>query len=420
MKRTDSIRLAALLSFCAALMAPSLSFSRSGDGATDKGASPIDPVAALADQLKAGGKPLVFTPSPLGYLPDLLRRLNVAEDSQLLVFSRSSFQAGFVGPASPRAIYFSDTISIAYIPGAPLVEFWAVGRDGRVRFYTLANKQGSVSDLPIEDRECDLCHAGNHPAAPGPTMLSVSTASNGNVRVWGPQTDARTPITTRWGGWYVTGLHGDMRHRGNVHDDSPSAVVNAAQNLNSLAGRFKFSQYSRPTSDIVALMTLNHESGFLNYANAIQAWATVKHDPTRMDEAVNELADYMLGVDHAVLTAPVKGVSGFAERFEAEGLKDGMGRSLRDFDLRTRLFRYPLSYMIYTPAFDGLPPEAKAKLYLRLAEVLTGRDRSAKYQSLSEADRTAAFDILSATKPDLPPCWRKDAAWPALPAIKGR
>lgn len=418
MTRAKASTLAGLVAFCAALMAPSLTFSGPADTPAATAAGAIDPVAALAEELKAGGKPLVFAPSALGYVPDLMRRLNVADDSQVLAFSRSSFQAGFVGPANPRAIYFNDTVSVAYIPDAPLIELWAVGRDGRVRFYTMENARAGAALR--EDEDCNFCHAAHHPAAPSPIMLSVTTAANGNVVGSGPQTDGRTPVAKRWGGWYVTGSHGGMRHRGNVPDDgAPARVVDAAQNLRSLDGRFKAANYSRPTSDIVALMTLEHASGFLNYAGAIQALATVDYDEAAMDKAVEDLADYMLGLDHATFTTPVKGVSGFAERFSAEGPRDPRGRSLRDFDLTSRLFRHPLSFMIYTPAFDGLPAEPKARLYRRLADVLSGRDRSPKYQSLSEADRTAALEILTATKEGLPASWRNDtiaaAPRPRLP-----
>jgi hypothetical protein len=156
-------------------------------------------------------------------------------------------------------------------------------------------------------------------------------------------------------------------------------------------------------------MTLEHEVGFLNLAGNVRALATAQAEPAVMTKGIDELADYMLGVDGAVLTDPVKGVSGFSERFASEGLKDAKGRSLRDFDLKSRLFRYPISFMIYSPAFDTLPPGPKAQLYHRLADVLAGRDGSAKYATLAKADRDAAFDIVAATKSDLPAFWRKEA-----------
>jgi len=373
--------------------------------------APPDAVAALAEQLKAGAKPLVFNGPDKGYAPDLLRRLNIPEDSQVLVFSKTSLQVAFIKPTNPRAIYFNDSVALGVIPGAPLIEMWAVGRDGAVRFYTLKNTQGPTPQVQAETDQCEVCHKSLNPSAPGPLMQSVSTLSTGTFLFAASNrfTDARTPIGERWGGWYVTGQHGAMHHRGNVTletaagADPPAAL---GQNLTALTGRFDAARYSRATSDIVALMTLEHESGFLNLANALRARATAGADQAAVTEAVDQLADYILGVDAAQFTAPIRGVSGFTERFAAEGRKDGKGRSLRDFDLHTRLFRYPVSYMIYSPAFDALPAGVKTRVYRRLADVLSGEDHSGRYAHLTQADRLAASEIVAATKADLPSFWR--------------
>jgi hypothetical protein len=121
-----------------------------------------------------------------------------------------------------------------------------------------------------------------------------------------------------------------------------------------------------------------------------------------VSEAARDLVDYMLFIDEAPLAGPVKGGSGFAESFSAKGPRDGQGRSLREFDLRRRLFKYPCSYMIYTPAFDALPPAARDAVYSRLWEVLSGRDQQPRYKSLSLQDRQAIVSILRETKRDLP------------------
>jgi hypothetical protein len=103
------------------------------------------------------------------------------------------------------------------------------------------------------------------------------------------------------------------------------------------------------------------------------------------------------------LKDPVKGVSTFAETFPKRGPHDKTGRSLRDFDLEKRLFRYPLSYMIYSEIFDVLPPAAKLRISQRFYAVLTGNDSSEKFARLSAADRRAILEILRDTKPDWPP-----------------
>jgi hypothetical protein len=108
----------------------------------------------------------------------------------------------------------------------------------------------------------------------------------------------------------------------------------------------------------------------------------------------------MLFVDEAPLDG-IKGTSGFAERFSARGPRDSKGRSLRDFDLERRLFRYPCSYMIYSEAFDALPAAARNAVAARLLQVLTGKDASAKYTTLSVVDRQAILEILRETKKNL-------------------
>jgi hypothetical protein len=66
-----------------------------------------------------------------------------------------------------------------------------------------------------------------------------------------------------------------------------------------------------------------------------------------------------------------------------EGVRDSKGRSLRDFDLRSRIFRYPCSYLIYSESFDSLPEPAKSYVYHRLLEVLSGQDQSPDFAKLS-------------------------------------
>ena len=75
---------------------------------------------------------------------------------------------------------------------------------------------------------------------------------------------------------------------------------------------------------------------------------------------------------------------------------------MRDFDLQTRMFRYPLSYMVYSEAFDAMPNQVRDRVYRRLYDVLTGRDQSDKFKRLSLDDRRAVLEILRETKPGLP------------------
>ena len=95
------------------------------------------------------------------------------------------------------------------------------------------------------------------------------------------------------------------------------------------------------------------------------------------------------------------------KQFVSEGPRDCHGRTLRDFDLKTRLFKYPCSYLIYSDAFDALPREMKEKIYARLWEILSGKDTSKDYANLSPETRQAIADILAETKRDLPGYWKK-------------
>jgi len=92
--------------------------------------------------------------------------------------------------------------------------------------------------------------------------------------------------------------------------------------------------------------------------------------------------------------------------FAARGPKDRQGRSLRDFDLQARLFKYPCSYLIYSEAFDTLPSQLKDVLYKRLWDILNGNDSNTDFKNIPSAKRTAIREILIQTKPGLPDYWR--------------
>ena len=122
-----------------------------------------------------------------------------------------------------------------------------------------------------------------------------------------------------------------------------------------------------------------------------------------MRGVADEVVDYMLFIDETRLTDRVLGTSGFAERFSAEGPRDAKGRSLHELDLDRRLMKYPCSYLIYSAAFDKLPPGAKDPIYRRMWQILSGNEPAARYRSaLTLADRRAIVEILRDTKPGLP------------------
>jgi hypothetical protein len=157
----------------------------------------------------------------------------------------------------------------------------------------------------------------------------------------------------------------------------------------------------------VALMTFEHQTRMTNLITRIGWDARIaQHDGGKlMNSEIEELVNYMLFVDEAPLRAPVAGVSTFAKTFVQRGPRDTQGRSLRDFDLRTRLFQYPLSYMIYSAAFDHLPETARERIYQRLYDVLTGKDQSQPFARLAADRRRATLEIVRDTKANLPSYW---------------
>jgi hypothetical protein len=114
----------------------------------------------------------------------------------------------------------------------------------------------------------------------------------------------------------------------------------------------------------------------------------------------------MLFTEEVRLEAAVAGTAGFQDEFPKAGPRDRRGRSLRDLDLKTRLFRYPCSFLIYSEASAALPPAARDHLYRRLHDVLTGKEQSQEFASLSRDDRTAILEILLDTKSGLPDYWK--------------
>jgi hypothetical protein len=181
-------------------------------------------------------------------------------------------------------------------------------------------------------------------------------------------------------------------------DPSKPPVMTAFAKPESLQGLLDSPAYLTPYSDVVALLVFEHQMHMMNLFTRVGWDVRIgRHDPTN----INELVDYLLFVDEWPLSSRVEGSSGFTEKFSARGPRDSKGRSLRQFDLEHRLMRYPCSYMIYSAGFDGLPPEAKAAVYKRMWQILSGQGSGGKYAKLSASDRQAVTEILLETKPEL-------------------
>ena len=374
------------------------------------------PIARLQQRVDAGELRLAHD-ERFGYLPSLLSALGVSTNSQMLVFSKTSFQRERIAPKTPRAIYFNDDVYVGFVQGSSMLEISAVDPKLGGIFYTL--EQTKV-DRPkfVRTDQCLECHASaKSMGVPGHLVRSFATDENGAVDMATgiSLVSHRTPIEERWGGWYVTGDAGKQRHRGNLfgkaafakHEKDPGHLGNLAE----LKRFFDTAEYPAAGSDIVALMVMEHQIHMhnfltrLNYEStiALQQYGHIKY----LKNIIEAFLRYALFVEEVPLTAPIKGSSSFSADFARIGPRDAQGRSLRDFDLQTRLFKHPLSYLIYSDAFDQLPTKLKERLYERLLEILDGEDTSAAFEKLTPETRQAIHEILLATKKDLPASWRK-------------
>jgi hypothetical protein len=387
-------------------------------------AGPVsDPVARLEKQLETQKIKLDYAPNGWGYLPAVLKQLDINIDSQVLVFSRTSIQTSHISPRTPRAIYFNDDTAVGFVQNGEVLELSAIDPKQGAVFYSLDTEKSDRPEFARRD-DCLRCHQGAPTMGiPGILVSSVHPSndaegrdSHGSAYI----TDDRTSLEERWGGWYVTGTTGTTVHLGNNPDltdplNPGRASKEGTQNVTSLDAWFNTSRYLAPTSDIVALMTLEHQTRMNNLMTRIGWDARIALregkgtlEPAardRINTEIEEMVGYMLFTDEAPLKEPVRGVSTFTKTFAERGPRDSQGRSLRDFDLQKRLFRYPLSYLIYSAAFDGMPDTVRDRVYQRLFDVLTGKDNGKTFAGLSAADRQAVLEIVRATKPKLPAYW---------------
>ncbi len=356
-----------------------------------------DPVASIIERLATGNLTLAYEPKR-GYLDALLKELSIDASSQVLVFSKTSLQTDFITRKTPRAIYFNADTYVGWIPVAPLIEIASIDPRRGVIFYALHNTAKPVPALEVEPRDCVRCHGRrSNYRSPGLFANSVFTSQAGYPRPFAPavRVGPDTPLRNRWGGWYVSGTHGSQRHMGNEiavgTDESYHIDIDRGANLTSLRRFFDPSRYRSADSDIVALMTMEHQLDVQNVLT--QAALTTTPD-------IDRIANVLLCSDDVRLTAPVQGTTDFIKKFAVGMPADHTGRSLGEFDLKTRLFKYPCSPLIYSKTFDQLPTVTRTQLLQRVLHILSKPDDREVSCPLSDASRAAILQILLDTKPE--------------------
>ncbi len=354
-----------------------------------------------------------------GHLDSILRELEIDPSSQVLVFSRTSLQVGLIRPETPRAIYFNDDTYVAWVPGAGTLEVASYDPELGPVFYSVSQDAGSDSVMERELGRCLRCHDTYSLTGGGvPRFILGSgyTGTDGELvshEAW-ILTSPATPLRSRWGGWYVTGSHGDQVHLGNIvverAEDLQDLEALRVGNIDDLSELFDTTAYLTSLSDIAALMVLEHQVQVQNLISRLRfesaefesAGVGPGEAPPALDQHVEAVVRALLMVDAIGLTAPIVGNSSFSEQFERLGPFDSAGRSLRQLDLETRLFRYPLSYLIYSDGFSALPEFARGAVYARIAAVLRSGPEDDGFTSLTPMDRAAIAEILAETLPEFP------------------
>jgi hypothetical protein len=382
-----------------------------------------DRVSALAHRI-AGARTTFAFDDRSGYLRSVLSALDLSAESQLLVFSRTGIQRASTSPRNPRAIYFDESVVVGYIPGARFLELASHDPEQGVVFYTI--DQTSTTGPEFTRRtDCLTCHvSSNTLEVPGMIHRSNVLSADGQVLpMLGSHTvDHRTPITQRWGGWFVTGRYtrppyDGTAHMGNVtvamHPTSGPATTSNEVLVEWLNSAAEARGYPSHESDIAALLVFDHQMHAINLITRLQWETRVAAASGGVDFArgvllqfVNELTDYLLFVDEVPPPGKVTPRRGFADWFSVIGPRDRRGRTLRELDLDRRLMRYPCSYLIHSAAFDALPIDARRAIYDRMWMILSAEEKSPRYAHLSADDRRAIVEILRDTKPDLPDPWR--------------
>lgn len=318
-----------------------------------------------------------------GHLLDLLQQLKVPIESQTLVFSKTSLNQPLVGPKNPRAIYFNDDVTVGWVPGSVAIEIALQDSQKGTVFYTLPVHSEENEAAPLKfrrDTRCTACHVSTRTLnVPGHILGSFLTATSGQPREGFSSINHTTEIEKRWGGWYVSGRAPNLTHLGNLIGEADNNRHKSESSFRGavadLAPLVDLQKYPTSHSDAVAMLMLNHQMHFYNLVNRV----SFEHRLNRRSDAEDQLIRYALMEDEAPLAGPIIGSTKFAEVYQSLGPRDSQGRSLRELDLNTKLFKYAVSPLIASHSFQSLPDELKARLSERLdAELAKRPDATAR------------------------------------------
>ncbi len=365
----------------------------------------------------AAGKAELDTSSDQAFLVSILKALEIPESSQILVFSATSLQSEIINPRNPRALYFNDDTYLGWVPGGR-VEVAAIDPEMGSMFYVYERFTPGRVPTPERSTRCFACHAGAATQyVPGLIAESVlvSMAGSSLQTFRHDEQGHQIPLEKRFGGWLLTGKHNLAKHEGNVAGQSEAGRITR---FDASPGRFSdLGKLLRPTSDILPHLIHEHQLGFENrlFQTSYLLRQRLYEGKGRLtpeaekeiEDRAADLARYILFAGEAPL--PARGIEGdpdFIRDFQANKIATTAGASLKDLDLRTRLFKYRCTYMLYTDSWKEAPREIKDRVYYQMGLGLREAGVAKEFAHIPVPERLAIRAILKETLPDLPTWWR--------------
>jgi hypothetical protein len=404
--------LAATLLFCGHLSAQSSGtpVGAFGDAPHNYWTEPDDAFSKFRARVESGQLKLDASRGEKQFIIDLLKELDVPASSQLWVYSGTSLQSGRINPRNPRAVYFNEEIYVGYVPGGQM-EIASIDPERGAVFYIFDIPRPGETVRFQRSEKCMNCHAGDAQyKVPGLAVESVIPGPNtGSLDAYRRGLSGHgIPLEERFGGWHVTGAPSSLNHQGNATGALSGGKVNLTPLLPG--AQFDVERYPVATSDILAHLIFEHQVGFTNRVTEARyltraALAAGKgrlrnEDVKALEAKADALARYLMFAEEAPL--PREGIEGDSA-YKADFLRNRKagpdGSSLKDLDLRTRLFKHRCSYMLYSRVFTTLQPEFKKLVYARLSVALGEASTSRDFNYLPVTERRAIRNIVSATLP---------------------
>jgi hypothetical protein len=364
--------------------------------------APQDRFTKIKAALETGKVPLDRS-SEKAFVVSLLKALEISPATQTLVYSTTSLQLSRISPRNPRALYFNEDVYVGWVPRGQ-IEIASIDPALGGIFYIFNIPRASAPIRIERSARCFNCHAEfENGRVPGLLLKSVVPGPGGGSleSFHGDITGHSIPLKDRFGGWHLTGKHGIAQHWGNlVGTLSPAGLRKFA---NPPGRQFRWETYPVATSDVLAHLLHEHQIGFVN--RAIKATydtraALVAGDAKAViAKHATLLTRYLLFADEAKI--PAGGIGGDAllkKDFAKRARRTEAGLSLRDFDLRTQMFKHRCSYMIHSAAFTGLPAPLKQQVFANLRAVLDPAKANPTSAHLPAAEKRTISAILTATK----------------------